>query len=171
MTTTIESLQEYLERIAWKLHYQYYQATPAEDILQQMNLFLLERAQEDPTFFDQSPRYISRAAAWAARDWLKPSRKGANYGEDRAAFSLDAENKDGADPAESIAAETGDNDISIAVRDALDTLTGKARDLAALMLQGMRIGEAAAELGISKQSANYYRKQIIKVLAPVMESL
>ena len=80
------NLQNYLERIAWNIHHKNYPMIDGEDILSQMNLAIIERASADPTFLDQKPGYITKAAAWAAPGPALPNRT-ASPSSDIAAFS------------------------------------------------------------------------------------
>jgi DNA-directed RNA polymerase specialized sigma24 family protein len=160
-------LQSYLERIAHNLVRNYYPNLDPDDLLSEMNLYILERAARDPSFLEQRPGFVSRAAAWAARNSANPKRHAGNYGRDREAYILDAENDDGTDPAEVFAAELTDHDLAIAVREALSSLEGTTRQVAGLLLTGLKGAQAARELGISRQSVQYHKTLVREALAPV----
>jgi DNA-directed RNA polymerase specialized sigma24 family protein len=159
-SVNIADLQAYLERIAWKLSYKY--GEDHDDLLQVMNLEILEQAEKNPTFLDQTRAYICNKAAWAARNFCRSDLRGQNHGHDRAAFSLDQDNDDGTDPAETIAAETPDQDVRISVQDALASLSETTQLVAKLMMEGYK-GEALAEhAGLNSKAAVGYHRRLIK---------
>ena len=160
-------MQDYLVRIAHNIARNSYQGADPDDLLSEMNVYILERAEREPAFLNQQPGYISRAAGWAARDYCSPKRHAGSYGWDKEAFSLDAENEDGTDPAEVFAADLTDDELAISVREVLNELNGTARQVAGLMLLGANGAEIARELGTSRQNVSYYRRQIREALAPV----
>ena len=149
---TSETLQKYLERIAWKLHHMTGQTIDGEDILSEMNLHICERAAADPTFLDQAPGYISKAAAWHARSWLRRQL----HGQGLELNILDSETEDGQLKSELFAAKSQDNDLTIAVHDTLDTLEGRLRQIGELLMEGYRKSEIADELGMSRANVSYY---------------
>lgn len=165
------SLQPYLKRIAHNLSYQY-AGQSADDLLQAMNLYILESTEKDPSFLDQTDGYISRNAAWAARGYTRSDHKGINHGWHREAFSLDQENDNGIDNAERFADEQPDGDLAMDIRDVLETLTGKTRKVADLMMEGYRGEELAKRAGLrSNQAVYYYRGLIRRALDSVYTNL
>lgn len=162
-------MQDYLSRIAFSLRCHYADVYSKEDILQEMNTAILERAQEDPTFLDQRPGYISKYAGYIGRDFCKRAfavKLGWARNEWR---SLDEPNRDAPPLAEdyAMAAPAGDQDIAIMVRDAISTLTGRAREVATMMLAGYKRVDIAKHFGLSSQSLSKDVNQVKAVLAPV----
>lgn len=153
---TVESLQNYLTRIACRLGYTY--NWEADDILSEMNLFILEEAARNPVFLDQNPGYITRAAAWHAQNYV---RSEVSLGTSaRTTASLD-------DLAETLADETEDIEFSITVEDILSELGEQAARVARLIAAGFKGQELADRAEMSKQSISYYRGQIRTALEGV----
>jgi DNA-directed RNA polymerase specialized sigma24 family protein len=168
---TIVDLQDYLTRIAHNLHNTHWTQVPADDILSEMNLFIAEKAQEDPTFLDQTPGYITRAAAWHARHWCRDTFTRYHNGE-RISRSVPIEvNEDKEEdrrPAyEAYAAPEVDSDIAIDVREALTGLDEVSLAVAELKMQGWRRKDIAAKLGYSSQALSTYLRRIEAALAPI----
>ena len=157
------NLQNYLERIAWKIHYRSYPMVDGEDILSQMNLAIIERAESDPTFLDQQPGYITKAAAWAARTWCRRELHGQNLQPN----ILDDETEDGQLMAETIAASDTDLDLTISVRDTVASLDDKLQMVAQMLMQGFKKREIAETLGVTPASVSYYVNQLRSAFAPV----
>jgi DNA-directed RNA polymerase specialized sigma24 family protein len=130
-------LQGYLTRIAGHLASQY--GTSAEELLSQMNLYLAERAHQDPGFLQQAPGYITRAAAWRARDWMRSQRR-------ERCTSFDAIEQ-------VLYAPAPDLDLGLAVRDALAGLCETDRQIAGMLASGYERKEIAQRLGYSSSSA------------------
>ena len=164
----ISSLQSYLDRIAHNLVRTHYQEQDPDDLLQQMNLYILERVAKEPEFLDKPDGYITKSAAWAARNFCRSDLRGVNHGWHRAAFSLDAENDDGIDNGEVFAEESPDTDLAISIREALSALSEKTQLVAKLMLAGYRGIELAKQAGLnSKPAVSYHRRLIKQALTPV----
>ena len=166
-TITDPSLQNYLERIAWNIHHKNYPMIDGEDILAQMNLALIERAESDPTFLDQQPGYISRAAAWAARTWCRREL----YGQKLQPNILDDETEDGQLVAEKFAADDQDLDLSVSVRATLERLDDKLQIVAQMLMQGFKKKEIAEALDVTPSSVSYYVNQLRSSFAPVHAAL
>jgi len=164
----ITALQPYLDRIAHNLIMTYYHDRDPQDLLQEMNLCILERAETDPAFLGQTDSYICNSAAWKARCSTRSDRNGVNHGWRREAFSLDAINENGIDNAELFAAETPDAGIALDVRAALSTLSSTTQLVARLIVAGFKGQELADRAGLSsKQAVSYHRRLIKAALAPV----
>lgn len=133
-------LQPYLARIAGKMHHTYYPTVPADDLLQEMNAAICEQAARDPAFLDQAPGYVTRKAAWAARDYA------------RHATYLDL---DGGESLERMAAPAPDLDLGIDVRRALGTLDRKRQEIAAMLAGGWKRKEIAARFGVKSPSLSW----------------
>ena len=144
-------LEQYLIRIAYRLSYNADPPFDPDDLLQEMHLCILERARRDPTFLEQRPGYISRAAAWAARDWCRRQHR---------------EKFDTSDyhNLERIEADHLDVDLSLSVQQALGELGEKARLVASAMMAGYRGPALVERVGMSKQLVYYYRQQIRSAL-------
>jgi len=121
-------LQSYLDRIAHNIVRSYYPEQSTDDLLQQMNLYVAERAAREPAFLDQTPGYITKAAAWAARDYCRRER----HGRALQPQLLDREDDDGTIAAECIPAPLADLDLPIDIRAALATLSEKRQRIAAM---------------------------------------
>jgi DNA-directed RNA polymerase specialized sigma24 family protein len=161
MTTySIEALQEYLTRIAYKLSFEYNE--DPDDLLQVMNLEIVEQATKSPDFLNQTRSFICNKAAWAARNYCRSDLRGPNHGHSRAAFSLDTENEDGIDIGETIAEETPDNDLAISVRDALSRLSEQTQTVARLMMAGFKGEELASQAGLNSKAAVSYHRRLIE---------
>jgi DNA-directed RNA polymerase specialized sigma24 family protein len=132
-------MQSYLSRIAGRIHSYYPQIDP-QDILQEMNCFILERTQKDPDFIQQQPGYITRAAAWRARDWCRRQNCSRTVG----AVEL-LENV--------LESDQPDLDLGLALRRALATLPETDRQIARMLAQGYERKEIAQRLGYSSSSA------------------
>jgi len=144
-------LQNYLTRIAYKLSYDYSYGDP-DELLSVMNEAIIERASSEPTFLDQAPGYISRFAAWKARDYARRER----YGRNLAPVSIDAESDEDAPVAETLPAESSDLDLGLAVRDILAGLDEKLQTVARMLAAGFQKQEIAAELEVSGATVTYY---------------
>ena len=62
-------LQAYLDRIAHNIVRSHYPEQDPDELLSVMNETVCQLAAKDPAFLDQTPGYITRKAAWAARDY------------------------------------------------------------------------------------------------------
>ena len=160
MTHTVESLQDYLTRISYKLSHEYNE--DADDLLQVMNLEIIEQAAKTPDFLSQTRSYICNKAAWSARNYCRSDLRGPNHGHSRAAFSLDAENEDGIDIGETIAEESPDQDVVISVRDALGRLSEQTQKVARLMMAGFKGNELAEKAGLNSKAAVGYHRRLIE---------
>ena len=161
---TIEELQGYLTRVAHNIVRTSYPWADPDDLLQEMNVYILERAQQDPEFLDQTRSYITRAAAWNGRNALRGACRERNH----TPLEMDGE---GDTPAmETRFAENGpDVELSVAVTEALSALGDKALKIAKLIAAGWTGNDLARAAGLtSRKSVTYYRKQIAEALAPVM---
>lgn len=156
---TFFELQDYLSRIARKLSHTY-EGYESDELLQEMNVHILERAAQDPTFLDQQPGYITRAAAWHVRTWVRDQ-----YDNRRIGLNLEADEDE---PSEWMAAPVVDQDTIIDVQDALASLSGRVAEVAQMLMAGWKATEIASELGCSKATITYYKNQLRAALAPVM---
>lgn len=150
-TSQLESLQPYLTRIAWTIRSHYPDQVP-DDILQEMNLHILERDARDPTFLEQKPGYVTRAAAWHARTWCRDQYSSRFSPLEESAFPI----------------APRDVDLSLDVRDVMTTLSDKATEIAWLLAAGYKGRDLEAATGMSKQAINYHRQQLKQALAFTM---
>jgi hypothetical protein len=146
------SLLNYLTRIAHNIVHMHYPEQLADDLLQEMHLYILERTQKDPTFLDQKPGYVSKAAAWHARTWCRDQH--ADWFRTLEPGAGDWDTCD--DP---------DVGLSIDVRDALSGLGDKAIEVARLLAAGYKGADLEARSGMSKQLISHYRRQLRQALA------
>lgn len=167
----ITSLQPRIRKVAYRLAADYNWAETPDEFTQIMNLAILERAETDREFMLQRPAYIVTHAVYRARDWYRSTFSAKKRGLNNVAASLDAENEDGTDLAETLADDEPDAELAIAVRDAIATLTGRAGAIAKMMLQGMQRKDIAASFGIRSQSLTADLARVRSVLAPVYMSL
>lgn len=145
-------LQHYLARIAHSIVLTSYPEQTAEELLQEMNLYILERAEREPAFLKQARGYISRAAAWHARDWCRDQHTDWFR-------TLDPEAGDW------ICRDDPDVGLCLDVRAALEGMGETAQEIARLMTIGYRGKDLERATGRSKQNLHYYRKQIKRTLA------
>ena len=169
---TIISLQDYLTRISCNIVRTHWpQADPA-DILAEMNLAIAEKAEADPAFLEQSPGYVTKAAAWHARHWCRATFTRDHNGERvGAGIPLETDDKDERPADELYAAPEPDNDLAIDVRAALVGLDKMSLRVATLKMAGWRRCDIAEELNTSSQALSIYLKRIEAVLAPVWAAM
>jgi RNA polymerase sigma factor (sigma-70 family) len=167
----IISLQPRIRRVAYSLAAEYNWAETPDEWQQVMNLAILERAATDRNFMLQQPAYLITHAAYRARDHYRSTFSAKKLGLNNVAASLDAENPDGTDLAETLADDELDAEMTIAVRDAIATLTGRARKVAELLLAGMQRKDIAASFGIRSQSLSEDLAKVRAALTPVYASL
>lgn len=164
---TLQELQAYLKRIASKFAY-LYGVDSSDDILAQMNLAILERGSHDASFLDHPAGYITKYAAWRARDYLGYESKGNHHGWNREAFSLDALDPGDDLIAERIGAADPDVDLALDVQQALSSLSEKTRTVARVLMQGVSGIELYRRSGLSNaQAVNYHRRLIRQALREV----
>lgn len=154
----IAGLHPLIRRRAEYTSYRYYQGhIPADDIFQEANLAICQKALADPTFLEQTDSYVVTAGIWAAQEAARRALK------HEPPTLLDDD--DG--PAGTLTAPEADLDLSLAVREALDRLDDTARTVAAMLMQGYRKSEIADRLGIRKQSIAWHVKKVRRALAGV----
>jgi DNA-directed RNA polymerase specialized sigma24 family protein len=154
----IAGLHPLIRRRAEYTSYRHYQGrAPAEDIFQEANLAICQKALADPTFLEQTDSYVATAGIWAAQD---ASGRALKY---EPPTLLD----DDTGLADTIAAPETDLDLSIAVREALDGLDGTARTVATMLMQGYRKAEIARHVGIERQSIPWHVAKVRRALAGV----
>lgn len=166
----ITSLQDQLRKIAYSIAYSHYRADVdemAQDLIAEMNLYIAERAAQDPTYLDQEDNYVTRAAGWHARDYARRER----YGRNLQPQLMDAETEDGVLFAETLAGDETDNDLVIAIQEALAELGEIAAQVAQMILEGYRNKDIAEALNVKPPTVYWYRKQIAEVLAPIYKVL
>lgn len=169
---TLIGLQEYLSRIAHHIIRAHWQEVDPDDLLQEMTLYVAERAQQDPTFLDQAPGYISRAAAWHARHWCRDTFTRVHNGRrvsEGVPFETDGVESRPTD--EVYESPEPDNDIAIDVQAALAGLDKVSFQVATLKMQGLKRQDIATALGTSSQNLSRYLKRIEAALRPVWESV
>jgi len=160
---TLVALQPYLTRIAHNIVRTHYPEQDADELLQTMNEAICERAAQDPTFLDQTPGYITRAAAWAARNYCQRER----FGHNLVPQSLDAETGDDHTLAETIPAPLADLDLPLDVARALARLSRKRQQIVAMLAQGFQRKEIAERFGVKSPSLTWDLNKIKTVLQPV----
>ena len=137
-----------------------------------MTLYVAEQAQQDPAFLDQSPGYVTRAAAWHARHWLRHTYTRFHRGE-RVSAGLPLEtDEDDSRPADEVyAAPQQDNDLALDIRTALAGLDEISLKVATLKMQGLKRTEIARELGTSSQNLSRHLRKIEAALKPVWQAV
>jgi DNA-directed RNA polymerase specialized sigma24 family protein len=166
---TIESLQPRIRTVACRLA-QDYQVESCEEWQQIMSLAILERDATDKRFLRQRSAYIISYAAWRARDWYRATFAARKLGLDNAPYSLDAEAPNGMTLAEAIAGDEPDLELAVDVKTAIGTLTGRARQVAELLLAGLQRAEIAKAFGIRSQSLAGDLARVRVALAPIYAS-
>ena len=161
--STILELQDYLTRIAHNIVRTHFRSQDPDELLSVMNDAIVAKAASDPTFLEQSPGYITRKAAWAARDYCKREV----FGQNLMPVSVDTET-DGARPlAETLAAPLADLDLSIDLQRALAQLSPKRQQIAAMLVSGFQRREIAETFGVKSPSLTWDLAKIKEALAPV----
>jgi DNA-directed RNA polymerase specialized sigma24 family protein len=165
---TVVQLQEYLTRIAHNLHNTHWTQVPADDLLSEMNLYIAERAEAEPEFLTQSRGYVTKAAAWHARQWCRDTFTRCHNGQ-RVSQGLPLETDDDDQrPADEVyAMPQPDSDIAIDVQEALAGLDELTRQIAVLKMQGMARVDIAKAVGKSSQSLSRPLHKIEEALRPV----
>jgi len=169
---TLIGLQEYLSRIAHHIIRAHWQEVDPDDLLQEMTLYVAERAQQDPTFLDQAPGYISRAAAWHARHWCRDTFTRVHNGRrvsEGVPFETDGVESRPTD--EVYESPEPDNDIAIDVQAALAGLDGVSFRIAQLKMAGMKRKDIATELDTSSQNLSRHLRKIEAALKPVWQAV
>lgn len=170
--TTIVSLQSYLTRIAHHMVRTHWTQADPDDVLAQMNLHIAEKAEEDPSFLEQSPGYITKAAAWEARHWLRHTfTRYLHGGRTSAGLPLETDDKDERPADEVYASAAPDSDIAIDVRTALAGLDEVSLQIAQLKMAGMQRKEIAVQLGTSSQNLSRHLHKIEAALKPVWQAV
>jgi len=160
----LTDLQPYLKRIAHNIVATHYSGQDPDDLLQTMNAAICEQAARAPEFLDQTPGYITRKAAWAARDYCRHEQ----YGRNLATLSLDASGPDGdSSLAEVIPAPLADLDLPIDVARALATLSQKRQQIVAMLAAGLQRKEIAAHFGVKSATLAWDYQKIRSALQPV----
>jgi DNA-directed RNA polymerase specialized sigma24 family protein len=137
-----------------------------DDLLQEANVALLERAAADPEFLLQTDGYVVNWGVWRAQD---ANCRRYTYEGFAPLFPETGEDDDeavasGAQLA-AIPAPALDPDAAIAVRDALAGVTGKTRAVADGLLAGLRRKDIAEALGITSQSVGWHYSKLRRALA------
>ena len=125
----------------------------ADDLVQEANVAIIERANADPSYLVQQPAYLVRAGLWRAADALRRETAYLN----RIAPLEFAEQPDELDLLE-----------ILAVREALAGLGERQRAIAVSLAAGRRKAEIAADLGIKRQSIYHHLAKIQVALAGAM---
>lgn len=159
----IEQLQPYLLRIAHNIVRTHFPGQDAEEILGVMNAAICEQAARDPTYLEQAPGYVTRKAAWAARDFCRREV----HREQLVPVRIDAEHADHQPLAERFAAPLTDLDLSIDIQRALATLSEKRQQIAAMLVAGFKRREIAETFGVTSPTLSWDFAKIRAALAPV----
>lgn len=127
----------------------------ADDLVQEANVSIIERANQDPTFLVQQPAYIVRRGLWRAGDAL---RRELNH--QKRAVPLE----------EDLELESEELDLldAIAVREAVEGLNAKQRDVAERLAIGLRRKEIADDIGIKPQSLTWHYGKLRRILIHVV---
>ena len=157
---TILSLQEYLTRIAHNIVTNYYPQFSPDDVLQEMNTYILERGQKEPEFLNQTPGYITRAAAWRVRDWCRDQQVGRMVDIPEDILTNDSASVDDEIDAARIAA---------AVQTIIAGLAGRDQEIARAMLAGQKRQDIARAYGIKSPTLQGTINRIKAALAPAYE--
>jgi len=161
----IEALQDYMDRIAHNIVRTHYPQLDPADLLSVMNETVVTLAAKSPKFLDQKKGYITRKAAWAARDWARHEVLGLN----KSPVSLDADSAD-ATTEEAFGASFVldlDLDLPLDILAALRTLDEKRQEMAVMIMQGWKRKDIAAHFGIKSPSLTTHYKVIAAALAPL----
>jgi len=122
----------------------------ADDLVQDANVAIIERADRDPTYLVTSPAYIVQLGIWRAGDTV---RREAAY------FRAVA-------PVELAKAQVETDFVTIAtVAQALETVGGRTRLVADGLAGGMRETDIAVELGTRPQAITYHKRKLRRALA------
>lgn len=148
--TRLVKLQDDLTKMAYWLHRQHIPDMHPDDILGEMNLALMIRADQDPTFLDQKKAYIISHAVWRARHAATKNRRYTN----RRVDYVDDE----ADPLSYIA-DTADLDFGLDFQQALAGLSEKTKTIVLLLGQGYRKADIARIMKISAPNVGYHVKR------------
>jgi DNA-directed RNA polymerase specialized sigma24 family protein len=130
----------------------------ADDLVQEANVGIIERASADPTYLVQQPAYVVRAGLWRAGDAL---RRELAYQKRTAPLEATGERASGAP------ASAPDLLEAIAVREAVAGLSATQRAVAAGLAAGQRRKEIAAALGVRPQSLAWHYGKLRRALAGV----
>lgn len=150
-TARIIELQDDLSKMAAWLHHNEMPDMEPDDLAQEMNLAILEKAQQDPDFLLAKKSYIINFAIWRAKDAARKNRR-------RYTNHLAETDPDDDDPASFIAPDL-DLDYSITIRQILDTLGEKTRSIALLLAQGYKKTEIAGMMKVTPQAIGYHVRQ------------
>jgi RNA polymerase sigma factor (sigma-70 family) len=150
--TVLVGMQSYLLGIATNVVSTSYPDADREDVLSEINVYLLERSEIDPHFLQQTRAYIARAAAWHAAHWLRHHytcvRNGnrvtrQDYIGDLALADLPFYD------------DAGQRDLQIGLAQFLDALDGRKRRIVDLRMQGYSNREIARSEGITPQAVGH----------------
>lgn len=157
LTDRIQKLQPRLSRIAWNIHLTHYPEHAPDDILQEMNLYILEQAQVNPAYLGHPDKYVCNGAAFYARTWCRDQYADRRVSYDQHPGLIEAWLR------VDDVAETFTPDVTSALA-GLDALT---RRIAALLAGGCHGADLCAATGLSPQQITYRRREIKRVLAAV----
>jgi len=127
----------------------------ADDLVQEANVGIIERANANPSYLVQQPTYIVRAGLWRAGDALR--RELVHQRHTTSLKEVDEQPADGHDLLE-----------VIAVREAIADLNEKQRTVANGLAAGQRRTQIAAELGIRPQSLTWHCGKLRQALRQVL---
>lgn len=153
----IQKLQPRLERIAWNIHLTHYPDHAPDDILQEMNLYILEQARANPAYLDHPDKYVCNGAAFYARTWCRNQYANRRISYDQHPGLIEAWLVVGDDD---LAGELAPD-----IADALTGLDAITRRIAAALAGGCHGADLCAMTGLSPQQISYRRRELKRALA------
>jgi RNA polymerase sigma factor (sigma-70 family) len=147
--TILVGMQSYLLGIATNVVSTSYPDADREDVLSEINVYLLKRSEIDPQFLHQTRAYIARAAAWHAAHWLRDHYTCVRNGNrmDRQQYIGDLAVADLPFYDDSVQRE-----VQIGLAEFLHGLDGRKRRIVDLRMQGYSNREIARSEGITPQA-------------------
>lgn len=151
----IIDLQAALRPIAGKLARDY--DIDFDDLLSEMNMAIIDRAERDPDFLDQEDNYIARWGGWRARDWGRRECYQRKFFQVPTTAEIEQIRPDsGDDPADLI--EQADRIDTLG--ELIANLGEQTRRVLQLWAGGYKVKEIASELAITAPSVCYHKNQI-----------
>lgn len=144
MTVTLASLDPYLTRIAYNLHFTHWPTVDVDDILQEMRVYVLEQ-ETLPAFAQRSAGHIAKGAAWHVRHVLRDTYTRYHAGQ-RIAWADPMPEKPlvAQDDLDEVAV-----DARLLVEQLFDAVPANVRHALELKLAGYGTGEIAADCGVT----------------------
>jgi len=163
----IESLQNYLTRIANNLARNNFPSADPQDLLQMMNETIVTQQAKTPKFLSQSPKFICQRAAWGAqaayRKYHHINMRKSRPQHFANEIKLDSEENNQAE----LIGTSRDNDTALSVAQALVGLSEKTLEIAQLLADGWKRQDIAKKLGVSRVTVHNHTKKLQKALAGI----